>query len=495
MEIRGNVRLISKRKLSMIAGFTGVLLLGATARAADTSAVRFIGKTKYLNNAHAVVAHTIDDSTKYVTNCIDAMDQYGIKATIFVSTEQDPAPEDRFFTQLQVWNLWPRLRQAVDSGHEIGSHSRTHPCGRPDNEAFCSAAYTDYEVTGSRDDILRRTRQPYVWTWCYPCGHCADHDFIQKKIAAAGYIVARNYPGEAQDRHIRPDLQTWDSNPYNAAYTQVVQKRGGAAKSEIIDVAVLDAKFDEVYQRGGIYNFMSHPQWLDYGPEGFYERHLAHISRRRDVWYVPMGPLYAYHTIFERTEVRPLSSGAAKASFAVSNKLDPKIYNGSITLEFRAPAGMAILSNGRRLAERTNEMTDRWNQEYLRRDGDHLYVTVLPNTTLEFLVLSSAAGSAADVAGVWKASYTTADGQTRETTLNLKVDGDKVTGTIASPHGSAGIADGKVSGDDISFTVIRRGNGDEIRIHYAGKIEGETMKLRMQIGDRDPIPVTAKRGS
>ena len=45
---------------------------------------------------------------------------------------------------------------------------------------------------------------------------------------------------------------------------------------------------------------MSHPQWLDYGPDGFYERHLAHIARRRDVWYVPMGPLYAYHTIHER---------------------------------------------------------------------------------------------------------------------------------------------------------------------------------------------------
>ncbi len=90
--------------------------------AADQSTVHYVGKTKYLNNAHAIVAHTIDDSTKYVTNCIDAMDKYGIKATIFVSTEQDPAPEDRFLTQLQVRELWPRLRKAIDNGHEIGSH-------------------------------------------------------------------------------------------------------------------------------------------------------------------------------------------------------------------------------------------------------------------------------------------------------------------------------------------------------------------------------------
>ena len=135
-------------------------------------------------------------------------------------------------------------------------------------------------------------------------------------LAAAGYIVARNYPDEIHDGHIRPDLQTWDSNPMNAGYTQVVQKRGGAARSEVIDVASLDAKFDEIYQRGGIYNFMSHPQWLDYGADGFYERHLAHISRRRDVWYVPMGPLYAYRTIHDRTEVRP-----AKAGFEVPESL------------------------------------------------------------------------------------------------------------------------------------------------------------------------------
>ena len=362
----------------------GILALGTAVRAADPGSVRFLGKTKYLNNAHAVVVHNIDDSTKYVVNTIDAMDKYGIKATMFVSTEQDPAPEDRFFTQLQVRDLWPRLRQAIGNGHEIGSHSRQHPCKRPDTEAFCSAAFNDYEVEGSKADILRLTSQPYVWSWCYPCGNCANYDFIQKRIAAAGYLVARNYPNEAQDGHIMPDLQTWDTNPMNAGYTQVVQKRGGAARTERIDVAVLNAKFDEIYSRGGIYNFMSHPQWLDFGPDGFYERHLAHVGRHADVWYVPMGPLYAYRTIHDRTHVRAIGGGRG-ARFEVASGLDPKIYTGSITLEFEAPSGVAVLSHGRTLAEQpAGAMTDRWDREYLRREGGRLYVTVSSNTTLEF---------------------------------------------------------------------------------------------------------------
>ena len=347
--------------------------------------VHLIGKTKYLNNARAVVTHTVDDSTKHVPAVIDAMDKYGVKGTLFISTEQDPPVEERFFTQLQVWNLWPRLERAIENGHEIGSHARTHPCRRPDTAEYCSEAYTADEVVGSRDDILRRTKQPYVWSWCYPCGHCANHDFIRKRIADAGYIVARNYPDEPNNGHLAPDLRTWAPDVYNAAYTQVVQKRGGSATSEVIDVAVLNKKFDDVYAEGGIYNFLSHPQWLDFGPEGFYERHLAHIAKRNDIWYVPMGPLYAYRSLADKTDVASVPAPrGARAAFRVSSALDTKIYNGSITLEFEGPPDATVMSSGKQLADRPAGPTDRWTGEYVRRDGKRMYVTVKPNTTVDF---------------------------------------------------------------------------------------------------------------
>jgi hypothetical protein len=113
-------------------------------------------------------------------------------------------------------------------------------------------------------------------------------------------------------------------------------------------------------------------------------------------------------------------------------------------------------------------------------------------TAVVFL-LASMAALAADIAGSWKLAYTTENGLTREATLDLKSEGDHLSGTLASDRGRAQIEEGKVSGDEVSFTLLRRGNNDEIKVTYQGKVEGGTMKLKMQYGHRPPIEVSAKR--
>ena len=70
-----------------------------------------------------------------------------------------------------------------------------------------------------------------------------------------------------------------------------------------------------------------------------------------------------------------------------------------------------------------------------------------------------------------------------------------LSGTLASDRGKAQIETGKVSGDEISFSLLRRGNGDEITVNFSGKVEGATMKLKMQYGRRQPVDVEARRVS
>lgn len=102
---------------------------------------------------------------------------------------------------------------------------------------------------------------------------------------------------------------------------------------------------------------------------------------------------------------------------------------------------------------------------------------------------------AADVTGKWMAQVPGRQGATVETTFNLKVEGDKLTGTMSSPQGDVAIGEGKVSGDDISFSVTREFNGNSFKIIYKGKVAGEEIKFTRTIEGRDvpPTEFTAKK--
>jgi hypothetical protein len=102
---------------------------------------------------------------------------------------------------------------------------------------------------------------------------------------------------------------------------------------------------------------------------------------------------------------------------------------------------------------------------------------------------------AADVAGTWKASVETPNG-TFESTFTFKVDGNKLTGTVASPMGEAPISDGKVDGDDVTFSVVRSRDGQEFKLAYKGKVKGNNMTLTLTVPGMDQtFEMTAKKAS
>ena len=92
----------------------------------------------------------------------------------------------------------------------------------------------------------------------------------------------------------------------------------------------------------------------------------------------------------------------------------------------------------------------------------------------------------ADPTGAW--TWTTPGrngGPDRKSTLKLKVEGDKLTGTLSAPGrggqgNDAAIADGKLKGDEISFTVTREFGGNKITAKYNGKISGDSIKGKIE---------------
>jgi hypothetical protein len=83
----------------------------------------------------------------------------------------------------------------------------------------------------------------------------------------------------------------------------------------------------------------------------------------------------------------------------------------------------------------------------------------------------------AEAAGTWKWSFTRPDGQTMESTLKLKQDGEKLTGVWVRRDGQeVAIEEGKIKGKEVSFQITRERDGNKFVMKYSGQVEGDEIK-------------------
>lgn len=111
---------------------------------------------------------------------------------------------------------------------------------------------------------------------------------------------------------------------------------------------------------------------------------------------------------------------------------------------------------------------------------------------LSALLCFSFIAAAADVTGKWTADIPGRNGNTQTTTITLKADGAKLDGSVSNPRGDSPIADGKVDGDNISFTVTRQTQNGDQKIMYKGVVKGDTIDFSTE-GGRGPQTFTAKK--
>lgn len=108
---------------------------------------------------------------------------------------------------------------------------------------------------------------------------------------------------------------------------------------------------------------------------------------------------------------------------------------------------------------------------------------------LTLSVTASAQDKKVDLNGTWKSSFTNQNGQVRESTFKLKVEGEKVTGTVSGRNNDTAIEEGKIKGDEVSFQVTREAQGNKVVTKYTGKISGDTITGKSE-SQRDGQPQT-----
>jgi hypothetical protein len=125
---------------------------------------------------------------------------------------------------------------------------------------------------------------------------------------------------------------------------------------------------------------------------------------------------------------------------------------------------------------------------------------------MTILLVASFALMAADVSGKWTYEQPgRGGGPGRPVTITLKQDGAKLTGSVpgfgrggGDPPPPSEIMDGKVDGNNVSFSVKREMNGNTMVTKYEGTVDGDNLKLKITRDTQNgpqTNEVTAKRGT
>ncbi|MDA1278347.1 MAG: hypothetical protein O2960_30505 [Verrucomicrobia bacterium] len=102
-------------------------------------------------------------------------------------------------------------------------------------------------------------------------------------------------------------------------------------------------------------------------------------------------------------------------------------------------------------------------------------------------VSSASLFAATDVSGTWSWSFEGRDGQARESSMELKQEGAKITGVIKGGRGDSTIEEGKLNGKELSFKTTRETQNGSFTANYKATVEGDSLKgnIAIKFGDRD----------
>ena len=126
--------------------------------------------------------------------------------------------------------------------------------------------------------------------------------------------------------------------------------------------------------------------------------------------------------------------------------------------------------------------------------------------SLILFLTATCLASAAAIDGTWTAEMKMKGGKkaaaqerTVQVKFNLKSDGNKATGTVISGARkrsvTAQIVDGKIDGDNFSFTTVQTGKKGEQKLEWRGTVSGDSIQgTRSRAGAKRGQSFTAKRG-
>jgi peptidoglycan/xylan/chitin deacetylase (PgdA/CDA1 family) len=278
----------------------------------------------WLNNKRAAVSLTFDDAINgQFTVALPLLNKYGYKSTFFIITN---------FVQPQLKG-WQPVIDAANSGHEIASHTVTHP--------FLHRVTTDsiaWQYAESDKIITEHIPQQKIFTLAYPYGdggNGTDSEQIVKAIAPKYYIGAR------ATRNNKLSYNAYGFAKTEGDYYKI--------NSDMMGDSAANASFgqhlDETIQAGGWYSPTYHGienGWIIVKKDDFI-KHLEEIKKREDnLWVAPFGDVIKYDKERSCATLKVTSANKHTIKLLLTDTLnDYATYNQPLTINLHA-TGYAV---------------------------------------------------------------------------------------------------------------------------------------------------------
>ena len=264
------------------------------------------------------VTYTFDDNLpNQYAKAVPIFNAKGFKMTLFT---------------VSTWGSgWSKVQAAAASGHEIASHTVTHP-----RLPTLSLAQQTNELADSRSAINASVTNQSCVTLAFP--YCVPGD---PGITAAYYIAARGCSGQLVPA-TPPDFMNISSF--------VCGSQGGIKTPD-----QFNAKADAAAAANSWAVYLIHALDDDNGyspmPSETLQASLDYLDAHRDkYWVETFGNVVRYIRERNASSVAESAASADRISLQVTNNLDTSIYNYPITLRRPLPTGWtaaAVSQNGR----------------------------------------------------------------------------------------------------------------------------------------------------
>jgi len=262
--------------------------------------------TTWHENKTAAFTFTFDDGyDSHLYIAAPLLAQRGFRGTFFVITGNNP------YNHLISWDDWNQ--NVVPLGHEIGSHSVTHP-----DLTQISTSQAQQEIVQSKATIEANIPGPCL-TFAYPGG--AYNPTIETMVKNAGYIGARTVNGDFN--YPTSDLyQAGTFTPTTLAHLQALE---GLADGAIQDGKWMVVLFHQLSGPNAGWHAPTFVQFLDY-------------VQSENFWFGTFASVIKYMRERMAASLVVVSQTSDQIVLSLTDGLDNTIYNEPLTLRSEIPA-------------------------------------------------------------------------------------------------------------------------------------------------------------